>query len=181
LCDGTLGTPDLRNRFIVGAGNLYTGGATGGATTATLAIANLPAHNHVININDPGHAHTVSQSPHAHGVYDPGHAHGVYDPGHSHSITMGSLVQSGGNTLCYVPSAVYGKPNAYSEVTNGSGTSIGIYGNGTGIGIYGANANISINAASTGITATSNNTGSGSSFGILPPYYALCFVMYTGS
>ena len=30
LCDGTNGTPDLRNRFIVGAGSTYAVGATGG-------------------------------------------------------------------------------------------------------------------------------------------------------
>jgi len=181
LCDGTLGTPDLRNRFIVGAGNLYGNGTSGGATTASLAVANLPAHNHIIDISDPSHAHNITQTPHAHSISDPGHAHGVYDPGHNHSLTMGSLIQSGGDTLCYVPTSVYGYPNAHTEITNVSGTSIGIYGNGTGIGIYGANANISVNASYTGITATSNNTGSGQSFGILPPYYALCFVMYTGA
>lgn len=31
LCDGTNGAPDLRDRFIVGAGNNYTVGATGGS------------------------------------------------------------------------------------------------------------------------------------------------------
>ncbi len=33
LCDGSSGTPDLRNRFIIGAGSSYGVGATGGATT----------------------------------------------------------------------------------------------------------------------------------------------------
>lgn len=33
LCDGTNGTPDLRNRFIVGAGATYAVGATGGSLT----------------------------------------------------------------------------------------------------------------------------------------------------
>lgn len=31
LCDGTGGTPDLRDKFIVGAGNSYNPGVTGGA------------------------------------------------------------------------------------------------------------------------------------------------------
>jgi len=31
LCDGTLGTPDLRNRFIVGANDTYAINATGGS------------------------------------------------------------------------------------------------------------------------------------------------------
>ena len=35
LCNGSNSTPDLRDRFVVGAGNSYAVGATGGATTAT--------------------------------------------------------------------------------------------------------------------------------------------------
>ena len=35
LCDGNNGTPDLRDRFIVGAGNSYSLNATGGSNTAT--------------------------------------------------------------------------------------------------------------------------------------------------
>ena len=46
LCDGSNGTPDLRDKFIVGAGNSYAVSATGGATTASLTINNLPAHTH---------------------------------------------------------------------------------------------------------------------------------------
>lgn len=37
ICDGTLSTPDLRDRFVVGAGSSYAVGATGGATTINLA------------------------------------------------------------------------------------------------------------------------------------------------
>ncbi len=32
LCDGTFGTPDLRNRFVVGAGDTYNPDDTGGAS-----------------------------------------------------------------------------------------------------------------------------------------------------
>lgn len=35
LCDGNNSTPDLRNRFIVGAGDSYSVGNTGGSNTAT--------------------------------------------------------------------------------------------------------------------------------------------------
>ena len=35
LCNGSNGTPDLRDRFIVGAGNSYSHGTTGGSVTAT--------------------------------------------------------------------------------------------------------------------------------------------------
>jgi hypothetical protein len=34
ICDGTSGTPDLRDRFIVGAGSTYAVAATGGAANA---------------------------------------------------------------------------------------------------------------------------------------------------
>lgn len=61
LCDGTNGTPNLRDRFVVGAGSTYAVGATGGAATVTLAAANLPAHAHTVNINtggeNVGHTH----------------------------------------------------------------------------------------------------------------------------
>ena len=42
LADGTNGSPDLRNRFIVGAGSTYSIGNTGGNNTITLVTANLP-------------------------------------------------------------------------------------------------------------------------------------------
>jgi len=36
LCDGTNGTPDLRDRFIIGAGNTYAVNATGGTADAVV-------------------------------------------------------------------------------------------------------------------------------------------------
>jgi hypothetical protein len=177
LCDGTLGTPNLQDKFIIGAGNTYANGATGGATTAALATANLPAHNHGVTITDPGHAHGVSQSPHSHGLNDPGHAHNIYDPGHSHSTASAYFTNIPGSAV-----SATGTPNtAVSSGVNASGTGIGIYGNATGITMNSATIGIGINGAATGITASTTNTGSGSAFSILPPYYALCYVMYTGA
>ena len=60
LCDGTSGTPDLRDRFIVGSGSSYVIGATGGANTVTLTTAEMPAHSHIVT--DPGHSHTYDKS-----------------------------------------------------------------------------------------------------------------------
>lgn len=45
LCDGTNGTPDLRNRFIYG-GDGTNNGATGGEANVTLTKENIPAHSH---------------------------------------------------------------------------------------------------------------------------------------
>jgi len=46
LCDGRNGTPDLRDRFIVGAGGSYNVGDTGGADTVTLTTNQIPRHDH---------------------------------------------------------------------------------------------------------------------------------------
>lgn len=46
LCDGKNGTPDLRDRFLVGAGNLYTLGNTGGENSHQLTVAEMPSHQH---------------------------------------------------------------------------------------------------------------------------------------
>lgn len=50
LCDGTNGTPDLRNRFVVGAGSIYNPADTGGTSDAIVV-----SHSHTIT--DPGHFH----------------------------------------------------------------------------------------------------------------------------
>jgi len=51
LCNGSNGTRDLRSRFIVGAGDTYAVGDTGGATTHTLTTDEMPAHTHTIGQN----------------------------------------------------------------------------------------------------------------------------------
>ena len=46
LCNGTNGTPDLRNRFIVGAGSTYALGNTGGADSVKLSATQIGNHYH---------------------------------------------------------------------------------------------------------------------------------------
>jgi hypothetical protein len=62
LCDGTNGTPNLRNRFVVGAGDTYAVNDTGGAATPTTSSGG--AHTHTITVGDT--ALTIAQLP-AHG------------------------------------------------------------------------------------------------------------------
>jgi microcystin-dependent protein len=58
LCDGNKGTPDLRNRFIAGAGDKYKSGETGGMDTVTLNVKQIPAHDHEGDTQINGqHAH----------------------------------------------------------------------------------------------------------------------------
>jgi len=47
LCDGTNGTPDLRDRFVVCAGGVYSVGDSGGANDHTLVEAEVPVRDHV--------------------------------------------------------------------------------------------------------------------------------------
>lgn len=46
LCDGTNGTPDLRDKFVLGAGTKYAVGAIGGSEKVQLSLAQIPAHAH---------------------------------------------------------------------------------------------------------------------------------------
>lgn len=52
LCDGTNGTPNLRDKFVIGAGNLYNPATSGGSKDAI-----IPAHTHTTTLTDPGHTH----------------------------------------------------------------------------------------------------------------------------
>ena len=58
LCNGSNGTPDLRNRFVVGAGSTYAVDATGGSADAIVV-----SHNHTASststVTDPGHTHLI--------------------------------------------------------------------------------------------------------------------------
>jgi hypothetical protein len=198
LCDGTNGTPNLTSRFPMGASSTVPTGSTGGSSTATLSAANLPSHNHAVN--DPGHVHSVNDRGHVHGINDPGHAHGVAayghshgvnDPGHSHTINRGGWGQAGqdngGIGAASAPNQYGTYSGAMSQVT-GSGTGVSIAASGSNIGIYAAGTGIGTQAAATGVSVvtgatgiTTANTGSGSPVATLPPFYALCFVIYTNS
>ena len=63
LCNGSNSTPDLRNRFVVGAGSTYAVNATGGTDSVSLSTANLPAHNHSFS----GSGTTNTEGNHTHG------------------------------------------------------------------------------------------------------------------
>jgi microcystin-dependent protein len=64
LCDGSNGTPDLTNRFVVGAGDEYSVDDVGGSDAITLTVAELPAHHHSVDppgtSTGPAGAHTHS-------------------------------------------------------------------------------------------------------------------------
>jgi microcystin-dependent protein len=122
LCDGTNGTPNLRDRFIVGSGATYATGATGGASTVTLSAANLPAHSHSFS----GTTGTMNSNW--------AHSHSVSDPGHSHS----SLYRTSGG----------GADGGYADSWKGT-TWTGTSASGTGIWINATDTNHTHNFSGT--------------------------------
>lgn len=116
LCNGASGTPDLRNRFVVGATDTYAVGATGGSANAIVV-----AHSHTATstVTDPGHNHSS-------GVRNPGNTAadgagaGKCDTGTTSTATTGisvsTTVNSAGSSgtnanlppyyaLCYIMKA----------------------------------------------------------------------------
>lgn len=152
LCNGLNGTPDLTDKFIVGAGSLtYDPGDTGGASTHTHANSMDPAggHTHVITVDGhvlveaeiPSHTHNsgVTDSP-TNPVFNHGSVTAV--PTTSHSIDGNSATGS------------------LEGITSPTG--------GGGAHDHTASADTLANH-----THTLNNVAASS----LPPYYALCFIM----
>lgn len=153
LCDGTLGTVDLRDRFVVGAGASYLPGATGGANSVQLTTAQMPSHTHGFTAN-----------AHSHVVADPTHSHSYSDPGHGHTYSVATFSGSAGNG----PSQAATSTGVAS--TGGSGVGIAIQSSATGISL--------LNTTVTGVNATIGSDGFHEN---RPPYYALCFIEYRGS
>ena len=161
LCNGSNSTPDLRNRFIVGAGSgsSYSVGNTGGSNTVTLSTSQIPAHSHTTN----NHSHNAS-------VSDPGHGHSVSvsDPGHSHNTSVTGAKLFPGYGGAHVP---YGGAGGYP------GTHFNMSNANTGISANASNANTSISVSTGNANPSTNNTGGGGSHENRPPYYALCYIM----
>ncbi|MGI5869129.1 MAG: hypothetical protein ACOX9C_06790 [Kiritimatiellia bacterium] len=64
LCDGSSGRPDLRGRFIVGAGagSGYRVGDTGGEARHVLTIDELPSHDHATTFKTVGYSSVWNNS-----------------------------------------------------------------------------------------------------------------------
>jgi microcystin-dependent protein len=120
LCDGSNGTPNLTDRFIIGAGSTYAVNGTGGVSSVTLTTNNMPAHTHIATstVTDPGHTHTIPRTE--------------------------NITGSG--------------PNAIED-----GPVVGSY-------------TVPSNTTGISVATTNASTGSGTSFSILNPYYALAFI-----
>ena len=59
LCDGKNGTPDLRDRFLVGAGNAYKLGDIGGENSIKLEATQIGNHYHAFGSYDSNNGHFI--------------------------------------------------------------------------------------------------------------------------
>jgi len=102
VCNGTNGTPDLRDRFIVGAGSSYSLNANGGANTSN--------HTHDVNFgnitsSNTSHTHSLSSTSSTTtidkrcGCYDPwvarsSHTHSAGGGSHNHDINIANYTST---------------------------------------------------------------------------------------
>jgi microcystin-dependent protein len=157
LCNGSNGTPDLRNRFVVGAGGSYGVGDTGGADSVTLSTSQIPAHSHSGSTSSAG-SHTHSGSTGSAGTHN--HISGTtHDKVTDSAYTVNGL--SGTSKLS--ADAVPNNPSNPVPYTSDAG-----------------NHTHSVSIASAGShthTVSVGNTGGGASHENRPPYYALAYIM----
>lgn len=151
LCNGLNGTPDLRGKFIVGAGGTYAVGASGGALehTHNATIDSAGSHSHGITVE--GHALTVEEIP------SHWHANGVTD------VTPTNLFPNGGVAAsATTPNSIdnAGADGTYEGKSRNTG--------GGNAHSHGATSE-SAGSHAHGITLEEAS--------VLPPYYALCKIM----
>ena len=178
----------IKDRFVLACGDTYTSvGATGGASSVTLSVSNMPSHNHTFTPSG-----TISMNSHSHRLNNHTHSFSGTTGGMSANAT-GRFTDSS-NGICVSVSGAGWQPNTPSGCVSAS--PVAKYG-GNGIGEgrwtgYLDNATINVshthsfsgttggnsgNTTSTtstgsfsGTQGTTSSNGSGTAFNILPPY-----------
>ena len=69
----------IKDKFILAAGDYYSNGATGGAATVTLTVSNMPSHSHSFTpsgtVGSHSHSFTPSGTVGSHTHTGPSHYH----------------------------------------------------------------------------------------------------------
>ena len=154
ICDGNNSTPDLRSRFVIGAGSggLYSVGDTGGSKDATLV-----SHSHTIN----NHTHTINNHTHDFSASTTG-------GNHDHQYIDQYVVINNG----YRPWPASNNDCAQRNInTTGSGSH--------SHSISGTTGNPSNRGTGNPSDRGTDSQGSSATNANLPPYYALCYIMKT--
>ena len=169
LCNGTGGTPNLTDKFIIGSGSTYSIGDTGGSNTVVLTDANLPTHNHgtavATTVGSPN-THTHSGNTATDGTHT-----------HTFNASRGTSPSTGVN-FPYIDTApddtdIY---NFKTDSYTGAAASNPVVGTGVGNPLH--NHCLSINSAGSHThNVTLNNVGNNIAHENKPAYYALAFLM----
>ena len=167
LCDGQGGRPDLRDKFIIGAGNSYNLNAQGGAASILLGTANLPAHTHQLggsvgNTNLGNHKHSFSKSA------------STNDNGaHVHSLQVANGSDDNDSDDRRLKTIFQSQQLTFSGAMNGNGA------HSHSVTISGDTGNKNLGNHNHSLPATTGNQGGtmGQSFSNLPPYFALVFII----
>jgi len=194
LCDGTAGTPDLRDKFVRGAAAGADPGATGGAATHTHAghsnhVVTQPS-NHVVT--QPGaHSNHVVTQPSNHVVTQPdGHSnHAVTQPSdhasHTHDIASTLATPDLFDDLLSA-TGVSGRTGGPSATLTHAGTAVDAHSahagaavdahSGAAVDAHSAHSGAAVDAHSgTAVDAHSAHD----SVSLLPVFFALAYIMKT--
>jgi microcystin-dependent protein len=202
LCNGANGTPDLRDRFVVGAGGSYAVDATGGANTVTLATTEIPGHTHTgTTASDGAHTHNVSGNTsntgaHTHNVSGNtsntgAHTHtgSTSNTGaHTHTLTLNQVLGNVSqialgqfNSVAQNFTTSSSGAHSHNFTTNSDGAhSHTLSGTADSAGAH--SHTLSGTAASAGDHThafTTASTGGGGAHENRPPFYALAYIMKT--
>ncbi len=168
LCNGANGTPDLRNRFILGAGGTaYNPGEVGGATSVTTTLNG--AHDHSATIVASGaHNHNITVNNHA--------LTAAQLPSHQHE-TVNIRGSVGDNAATNAGFGTAGRNANMPTVNNFAVIPVGLSG-AVGSGQAHNHGASSDTQGSHSHTATILTNGDHThTVSTMPPFYALCFIM----
>lgn len=128
ICDGLNGTPNLRDRFVVGAGTTYAVGATGGQN----AITDVPAHTHGVgtlaNASDGAHTHngtTSNTGAHTHNVPGTSGINGSLSGTQNTTIGTNAVTQATSSAGAHSHTFTTDSAGAHTHAISGSTASTG--------------------------------------------------------
>lgn len=180
LCNGSNGTPDMRNLFVVGAGSTYTPGQTGGSLTDSETVSSAGSHSHG-GATGSGGAQALAgaattDGAHQHTGQTDGYALTVGDiPPHAHGIALGNGPSFGANA-----SGTFGGIAGSTTTDNGSG---GGNAHSHGIEVDGSHTHTiavqSVNNHTHGISTDGSHSHT-VTVNTVPPFYAVCYIMFGG-
>lgn len=155
LCDGTNGTPDLRNKFVIGASSDRFNSSSGASYAVTEVANGASQSGGTADSNVVKHTHTITADS------------SVNDPGHTHEITT-----TAGAPWDGVPRGVSHNAGGADGDLDGSTRVTGYDRASVAMAIAQSYTGIKVNT--TVLISDAGVDGVGQN---LPPYYALCYIM----